>query len=465
MASYLLLRNNKETGPHSLDDLRKLGLKPYDLVWVEGKSAAWRYPSEIDELKPFSPVAEEQPFDRFFKKPTEEKEAPAAGQHSESSTRLTTASSSVIPGIDKYAPVGREETPVPSPKRSVFVTMPGNSHTSPVTSQKPVVPPRQETGHERPAEPVRTPNPVQSAKTPIPVDDEPEAAHIKFSQPLDEIKEMYVKTLQQRKTRIARKSFLLATLKKVAVIAALVGVGVLTGFIIRSKSPNPAIGTQEMIPASTAALTSQPQTASEENNTAIPQPDVNDETETLNRYVKAETSVDKPLIDKLADPKQPVIRVSKEMMLKPLPKKEYNEQQVSPGAETDPLTGERLRKLRTTNDAMPEVKTRPAVKGHHLIEQVIVSSNDYKRVAFGGIRNLQLTVTNHSKYELDQVIVELHYLKPSEEPLRTENIRFNSIAPNESATVKIPDTNRGIKVSYKIISIESKQSADDVAGR
>src|SRR5204862_1987781 len=68
MANYLLLRNNKESGPYSADDLVKLGLKAYDLLWVQGKSAAWRYPSEIEELKSFAPVVEEQPFDRFYKK-------------------------------------------------------------------------------------------------------------------------------------------------------------------------------------------------------------------------------------------------------------------------------------------------------------------------------------------------------------------------------------------------------------
>jgi hypothetical protein len=51
--TYLLLRNNKETGPHSLDDLLRLNLKPQDLIWEEGRSAGWRYPTEIDSLKPF----------------------------------------------------------------------------------------------------------------------------------------------------------------------------------------------------------------------------------------------------------------------------------------------------------------------------------------------------------------------------------------------------------------------------
>src|SRR5215831_19159491 len=78
MDLYRLLRSNKESGPYSLNDLLALGLKPYDLIWVEGRSAAWRYPSEVSELKEFAPVVEEQPFDRFFKKSSEkEKETEA----------------------------------------------------------------------------------------------------------------------------------------------------------------------------------------------------------------------------------------------------------------------------------------------------------------------------------------------------------------------------------------------------
>src|SRR5436190_16429161 len=71
MPSYRLLRSNKESGPYTLNDLVTLGLKPYDLVWVDGRSAAWRYPSEVAELKEYAPVVEEQPYERFYKKPSE----------------------------------------------------------------------------------------------------------------------------------------------------------------------------------------------------------------------------------------------------------------------------------------------------------------------------------------------------------------------------------------------------------
>src|SRR5690349_9577132 len=52
---YLLLRSNRQSGPYSLEELLQLNLKPFDLVWVEGRSAAWQYPFEIPALKPYVP--------------------------------------------------------------------------------------------------------------------------------------------------------------------------------------------------------------------------------------------------------------------------------------------------------------------------------------------------------------------------------------------------------------------------
>lgn len=67
MSTYLLLRNNKETGPFTIEEIRDLPLKAYDLLWVVGKSAAWRYPGEIAELRSFAPAVPEQPADPFLR--------------------------------------------------------------------------------------------------------------------------------------------------------------------------------------------------------------------------------------------------------------------------------------------------------------------------------------------------------------------------------------------------------------
>lgn len=53
MRSYLLLRDNKKSGPYSLDELKVIRIISTDLVWVEGRSSDWHYADEIKELEPF----------------------------------------------------------------------------------------------------------------------------------------------------------------------------------------------------------------------------------------------------------------------------------------------------------------------------------------------------------------------------------------------------------------------------
>jgi hypothetical protein len=50
---YLLLRNNQQTGPFTVDELLQHNLKSTDLVWEEGRSFGWSYPHEINSLKSF----------------------------------------------------------------------------------------------------------------------------------------------------------------------------------------------------------------------------------------------------------------------------------------------------------------------------------------------------------------------------------------------------------------------------
>lgn len=65
MQQYKLLRNNKEIGPLSYQELIDLPLKAYDLVWVDGKTMSWKYPSELDELKAFAPPVLDDLYKQF----------------------------------------------------------------------------------------------------------------------------------------------------------------------------------------------------------------------------------------------------------------------------------------------------------------------------------------------------------------------------------------------------------------
>ncbi|MGZ3845518.1 MAG: hypothetical protein ACXVBH_05655, partial [Flavisolibacter sp.] len=48
---YLLLRDNRESGPHAIEHMGSIGLHPLDLVWIENESTSWKYPEEIEELR------------------------------------------------------------------------------------------------------------------------------------------------------------------------------------------------------------------------------------------------------------------------------------------------------------------------------------------------------------------------------------------------------------------------------
>ena len=79
--------------------------------------------------------------------------------------------------------------------------------------------------------------------------------------------------------------------------------------------------------------------------------------------------------------------------------------------------------------------------------------------AFGGIRNLKMTLQNNSRYLLDKVSVELHYLNPEGTVVKTETIDFNFVQPGAEATVAVKKSTRGVKLDYKITRIESKEMA------
>lgn len=412
MASYLLLRDNKETGPYSLNELLDNGLKAYDLVWIQGKSAAWRYPSEVEELKAFASVSEEQPFDRFFKKNTDEKKP--------------------VQPLEKNESVAF--------RKAVFVTMP---------SQK------NEMAETNTAVSVQSDNTYQRIKT-ITVTENPVAAEIKYEQPLDEIKEMYVKTLQERKQKIARKNIFIKNLKRASVFIYVLALGVLIGFTLKSKSSKKIIADNSVQPEVSTTATIQTPISNSSTEIATQQEPINSKTEQQEAPKLLDKKENNFLTSHVVSKKDATLK--KENTVNTSAKKIISEDQNSPGADLNTTTGERTK---TTRNNGVEANQKSS---DDISKLVSVKSNEYKRGVFGGIRDLQLTVTNDSKYILDNVIVALQYLKPSEQPLKTENISFQSISPNGSLTIAIPPSNRGIKVAFKIVKIESKQLNNQTAG-
>lgn len=102
-----------------------------------------------------------------------------------------------------------------------------------------------------------------------------------------------------------------------------------------------------------------------------------------------------------------------------------------------------------------EEENRKAEYRNNITNYVIADRSDYQYSNLGGIYNLQISVSNNTEYLIDKVIVRIFYYKPNGEVWDTRDVEFTMLEGSHKYTLKIPDTNRGVKVDYEIIAIKS----------
>ena len=418
MTTYLLIRSNKESGPYTLNDLLQLGLKPYDLIWVEGRSAAWRYPSEVDELKEYAPIVEEQPFDRFYKKPEEKKEKHFHELIEEARNKKEI---SKITLAEKKSFV-RQENPAPK----IYVSMPEQHTPSSVYSgikkdQVMGMPETEKKIGQNNFSNQQTNAPVSSAKKTV---------------------EISSGLLHKNSPKKVRSTNYRKIVELSAAAVFIITFGTLVYLYFKPADIIPLVNSSD-IQAPVINLNSSKLTDDANSTTSF----------TENNQGKNEIGVAEISVTLI-----PIVNQKKINELKPaIEKSDTKKEDLKTVSIISEPSGERIRIIRDKTES-----TKTSVID--ISRQVSVIANEYKRRAFGGIENLELTVVNSSGFILDKVLVELQYLKPSELPLKTEVIQFSSIASNGSLTMKIPDHPRGIKVVYKIIKFESVQYEKDTAG-
>ena len=461
MDTYLLLRSNKQSGPYSLQQLVNFGFKPYDLVWVEGKSAAWRYPSEVDGLKTYAPATEEQPYDRFYKK-TEEKTV-SKPQQQQQETPKQQQQETFVQQQETYVPQKEEVYVLPvenktlTTSRKVFVAMPENHvpkkqsqpavvKTPPIVEEKPVFVEEKKVEskplyieHETlPKEPVLPKQKQIINAYPVSLKEEP-TLNEKYSESLDDIKRRYTETYLSRKKKSKWTSTHTSVLQVFggAVFFCFLVVVAYRNFGGEDK-PQPR--TTIIQPDKRAINTGTTTTTS----TVIPSitPEANISSTKKTQTKREDTNIPAESLVTNSASQKSTLQKNEEVI-------RDNEEVIASGKKA-------VMPPKATEETKPN-DTKPKIRPININRLVNVRANNYKQRAFGGVMNLELTVNNDSKFELDKVIVELVYLKPSEQPIKTETIVFNSIEPNGSKTLKIPDYLRGIKVSYRVMEIESSQ--------
>jgi len=423
MTTYLLLRNNKQSGPYSFDELKNMGLKAYDLVWLEGKSAAWRYPSEIDELREFAPAVEEQPFDRFFRRPGQSAPAVAAGSQG-SQMATAPAGESVLTG-----------------KRIIYVNLPAGRPASMPLRETPV--------REVPVEKQRVP--AAEARTPVGI-----PAFEDYPSPRDRAAASSVEFAPRNEIRLSRNrnDRLFRILAVGICILALLAAGMFIGLslnkedlglqhrVVAKTAPaqvtHPVVQTQSTVqpPVTPAANSPVPANTAERpamgpsSNTGASTADA-----TAGHAVgKGSRTRRQKENDGTARLTMPIVTKDSNLNMPVIPRESVHR-----------------------TDARSAPTSENEVAKTAIASQVSVGANDYSVGTFGGINGLQLTVTNRSSYPLDLVVVQVQYIQANKKIYKTENLNFRDIGPGSALMQEAPKSSRGIRVQCKITSISSKE--------
>lgn len=463
MNKYLLLRDNKQSGPYSVEELIAKGLKPYDLVWQDGKSAAWRYPSEIADFKGFAPVVEEQPYDRFYKKkPDYHSNQELSNTIIQPKQETTAATTTVEAVVVTRPPVEKAGLTRDVSTKKIYVTLPAaqnrttTTNTVSNTAQNSDAVAEQKANEEAALklneqfarlreEKIKQAESMAASAAVKPKAEKQQKPAVKEKYATPSFAALVDTTPEAQPEQLApvvkhsgnRNRILLGSMAA----ACLLLVGVIIGLVIsnsRQQQDNAAIGKlvlqiqerDKKKQAAPAPVQQAPVTV-QEPESIPPPPD--------NASLALQTTTGEPA-NKTQSIATPVNR--KEQPAFTHPKKDIGADKEGPAIQTVKV--------------IPAVVTNKPEDKKNIHQLVDVQANKYKTGVLGGISDLHITISNNSLYPLDQVEVEVRYLGPEKRVVKTQSMLFNDIPAGEQKTLSVPPTNRGVTVDYAITRINSK---------
>ena len=380
--SYLLLRHNQQSGPFNLEELARMSLQPKDLIWIVGQSAGWRYPEEIETLKPLVQGVQ-QPV------------AAAIPQHAQ-------------PSLPNKPP---ESTNREQSVRHIYVSLPAKAEvaTLPVTGE-------QETSSlsfEQRVEKMR--QRVASVESQTATVDEPEV-ETKYSRSLEDIKAEYASWMRTQK----HKRKLPINLKQVALVAvsAVVALGVFwLANNLFSRSTDKALVNNTSVPAEkrfypTVVMPPTPVTDNKESK------------EKKNREDKKESKAN-----------------DKVVALKKRVAPQHETQADSPVAnkKTEPVMMADTTSDIAIEDRAETTTEKPATVAEQLhinAEYIAGSKKD------NGVEGLAVTVKNNSAQVMKVVAVDVIYFKDGMAELERKTLYFNNLHPGQALTRNAPSHNK-----------------------
>ena len=462
---YLLLRDNKQSGPYSLDELVQLGLRPFDLIWVEGRSGGWSYPSEINALKPYVP--EVQP----SVPPKSTESMPSTPPTYTPADTATSSSPKVIP-----------------PAKNVFVSLPGKG-AQPVAKPQEAAP---ASDWDRRVEEVR--QRAQTYTPPKEAEEELPSLNTHYARSLDEVEEEYTSWVYKQKVN-KKPAFAGRQVAALAIGVLLLGGGylVFSSGDDRPKAVDKPLVTsapeqqeEALLPAGEEAS---PTVAYEESqlqertpsNTASPK-EVKKAAKSLYTGVVAQaptkqppTPVQEPVAQQPV-PDNPVVAgpAEEEAVASAPPEKKktladkidgFIEKIASkgPGKPQKEEAGEAPR----TSPAPADGERRSTRRGEEvastpntaeLARQVDVVANNTEGWMMG-VKDLKLTVRNYNSVPLKSASVEVAYYSENDELLEKKTVRVANIPAKGRKTVAAPDQRLADHVELKVLSVSADEEA------
>ena len=121
--------------------------------------------------------------------------------------------------------------------------------------------------------------------------------------------------------------------------------------------------------------------------------------------------------------------------------------------ETSVIPADRIVHVNKTSPAV--VTDNAAMTRKNLFYLVRAEHSDYTLGIVRGIYDIKISVINTTAYTMDHVKVKVTYFKANGHPHKVAYLNFKNLKARSKTTMKAPDSSRGRKVEYKMLSVKS----------
>lgn len=439
---YLLLRNNEQCGPFTLEELAQQDLRPNDLIWIEGQSNAWLYPTEVGPLMEY-----------------------LAGRDEAGKERKEQRNTTPSPRTQEERPSAKKST-----AKNIFVSLPGQAKRSSIEAPETA---RNEEW-ERNAEALRTRATLrEEEKKDGPADGNKQTVYAPsyYAGTFNE-----EPALPKRKKRIA-----------IAAVAVLLIAGAYFGTRSLWKTDSrETVLTIQNAPQTNAAApmpnASQPpagdnaEPEKRELNLDLPLP--SEQSSGLLLPQPALQTTDEPRQLAYRSPDENKSDVIKTAAITTVA--EENTTTTEPVAESE-TNVERTNRLETpaATEANPviEVKAKPVriplvterndkskertavrVGSASLASSVQITASAVYNNGAPGVRGMRVSLYNGNNEWVENAAIEVMYYNGQGRVIETKVVNFSNVAPKAWKTIRGPDHQQADYAYFKLLSVSGKES-------